>query len=216
MSEENEKLFEQEFVKEESPVEDGSMTMDDDLETPDLEEIDYELGELSDQQKKEVVLKEEDLKKTFIIETAEIRKPILKDIDGKMIPPIFFKKDENGKVLDPDKKGYVSKLILTYKDTDYISIIPNVKWYIGTNQHGKPVLNPWFRTTGLTKEDLNDNFTAQTSKLYFRYCDFLGMKPGKVTQKEFVDGLVGKKVKLINTPYKKHGANRIDVTEFVK
>ena len=189
-----------------------SESLDDDLEAPSVED-EFDLGELSDSEKKEVVLRKEDEGKVFVIESAEIAKPLLRDVDGNFIPPKPFNED------DPDKKGYKTKVKVTYKDSDYISLLPSIKFYVGVNrQTNKKVLNPWFRTNGLTEEHLSDNFTAVISKLYFKYCKFVNKKPGKVTQKEFIESLPGMKVKLsqYKTKWKGNDSYRIDIAEFVK
>ena len=232
MEEENKKLFdsisESEFV-EEMPEQVIASTSDRPkypantmVEAPEEEEI--VLGELSEGVKKEVILKEEDLQvekdkdgkeKKFLIaeiELAVLGKPQLKDADGNPIQPKAF--SEN----DPTKKGYTTKLKIEYKGNNYISLLPNVKWYLGTNKEGKKVLNPWFRTAGLTQDDLDDSFTSVVSKLYYKYCKFVGEEVGKVSQADFVKGLVGKKVKLVQWSdiFKKEKVYRIDIEEFVK
>jgi hypothetical protein len=50
-------------------------------------------------------------------------------------------------------------------------------------------------------EDLEDNFTPELSKLRNLYCKFVDKDPRTVSNKEFVKGLIGKKVEV----YKKTG-----------
>lgn len=177
-------------------------------------ELEFEFGELSDNVKKEVILKEEDYEKVFVIEKVELGKPQLKDADGVPIPPKQFNEK------DPTKKGYVTKLKIEYKDNNYISLIPNVKWYIASrtiNGVVKKILNPWFRTAGLKEEDLEDKFVSEASKLYYRFCKYKGIEPGKMSQSEFVSQLVGQKVKIRQwkEKYKGEMSYRIDIVEFV-
>lgn len=179
-------------------------------ETVEPEE-DFEFGDLSESVKKEVILKDEDKDKIFTITSAELGKPLLKDVDGNSIPPKPFSDN------DLTKKGYKTKLKVEVAEGNYILLIPNIKWYVGT-RNGKKVLNPWFRTTGLKAEDLNDKFVAETSKVYYRYCLFKGVEPGKLSQADFVKGLIGCKIKVKQwaEKYKGEMCYKIDIAEFVK
>ena len=173
---------------------------------------DVEFGELSSSEKKDIMILEEDKTKVFEIESAEILKPRLVDVDGKLIEPKVFNEK------DPTKKGYTTKLSITYKDSNYLSLLPNIKWYIGVNANtGKKVLNPWFNTT-VTKDDLTSQYTSEISKLYFKYCEKFGHVVGKLTQNDFVAGLKGKQVKLKQWSTKWEGTTRyrLDISEFVE
>lgn len=181
---------------------------------PELTEegITYEIGELSDNEQKEVVLKEEDDGKIFRISYSKINEPILKDENGNPIPPKPFK-EKGGKV------GYKTKLKLLYEDTNYVSYIPNIKWYPGINkQTNKPMLSPWF-PIDITEEDLTNQFTPEVSKLYFKFCKFIGVEPGKLTRKDFELQLNGKLAKVKQTKQKRIDGTlgyRIDIEEFVE
>jgi len=190
---------------------------EDDMEsTPTEIEGDFELGEMSSQTKLEVQLKDNDGAdndnegKTFIIENAELVKPRTRDADGNFIEPIVFNPKK------PDQKGYVTKLKITYKDSDYISLIPNIKWYVSSAVKGKKTLNPWFATQ-ITEDKLTDNFTSAISKLYFRFCTKHGYEVGKVPAAQFIKELPGKAVKLEQWQTTFEGAERfrIDIKEFV-
>lgn len=220
MEEENKKLFDSISESEFEDKNEEVSVEPEMVEAP--EEEDIELGELSGNTKKDVVIKQEDLtvegEEKFLIaeiESATPGKPLLKDVDGNPIPPKQF--NEN----DPSKKGYETKLKIEFKDNNYISLIPNIKWYISSREKdGKKVkvLNPWFRTNGLKEEDLEDKFVSEVSKLYIKYCKFTGEEIGKVSQQDFLNGLVGKKVKLVqwSQKYKGDDVYRIDIANFVK
>jgi len=146
-----------------------------------LEDIGF--GELSDAEAKEVQLKPEDANKVFVIEKAEIRKPMLKDANG-VIQPQPFNKEK------PDQVGYVSKMHITFKDSVYTSILGKIRWYIKLNpKTNKKFLQPWFLTKGLDESCLNDNFVSPVSKLYYLVCKKLGKEVGKITQHEFIEYL---------------------------
>ena len=163
-------------------------------------ETEYELEELSDAEKFDVKLAEEDEGKTFEIEAIELGRP---NTSQAVI------------VSETGKELFKTKLKVKYKDTNYMSLLPNIKWYVN-DKNGKKILNPWF-ATNITEEQLQDNFTAETSKLYYRYCIKVDAVVGKVTAKEFVEGLVGMKVKLETTTGKYKGKDwgRIDIKEFI-
>lgn len=213
MDEENKELFdsieESEFL-DEVPTEEAPAMVD----APDEEEV--ILGDLSDIAKKEIILKVEDLDEDGCmiveIESAELGKPKLKDADGNPIPPKQFNET------DASKKGYETKIKIEFKDNNYISLIPNVKWYLGTNKEGKKTLNPWFRTTGLKEADLEDKYVSEASKTYYRYCKFMGQESGKISQAEFIKGLAGKKAKIKqwSDTFKKEKVYRIDIVEFLE
>ena len=210
---ENEELFNEfEEIQEEElkPVVDGKVDGVE-LAPPKEEHIEFEFGNLSSGTKKEVKLKEEDLEKIFVIEKAELAKPKLIDGEGNPIPPKPFSEKS-------DKKGYTTKLKIEFKDNNYISLLPNVKWYLGVNKEGKKVLNPWFRTEGLSEEDLEDRFVAETSKLYYRFCKFKNIAPGKLSKADFINELADKKVKVSQWEdiYRKEKVYRIDIVEFVE
>lgn len=212
-NEENKELLDS-VIKTEDEIEVPTTEENDLEEPPEMDEADFEFGDLSSGVKKDVLLDEslEDDNLIFEIETAELSKPVLKDSDGNFIKPIAFSDN------DPTKKGYKTKLLVSYKENNYISIIPNIKWYIGTNKTtGKKVLNPWFLTNGLNAEKLNDHFTSEVSKLYFRYCIKNDIEPGKLPQEDFIKKLVGCKVRVRQyaDTYKGSKVYRIDVVEFI-
>lgn len=98
--------------------------------------FDYEVeAELSDTEAEDIKIKTEDLENDFIIESAEILTPQLKDADGNFIAPEPFNKEK------PDsKKGYKTKLKLKFKDTSYASFVPNIKWFINIQKDGSKKL----------------------------------------------------------------------------
>lgn len=169
----------------------------------------FVINALSDNETFDVQLNDADKDKVFVIDTARIQDPVTKDSDGKLIEP---KKSNDGK-----QKYYQSKLKITYKDSSYASFIPNIKWYMRTEKD-KTSLSPWFLTK-ITEEDLSNQFTPAISKLYYIYCKKFGYTIGKLTQKQFEEGLVGKKVKLVQykgkNPITGKTGYRIDISDFV-
>ena len=208
---ENEKeLFDE--VEEEAVVEE--------TENKELQEIEEEVefGDISDQVKYDVALEEKDKAKVFVIDTVEMKKPVRLDSNGQTIEPISLSPK------DPTKLGYTTKLVLTFKDTNYAAIVPTVKWYqsvrtVETDGKKKIIktFNPWFNTN-VKKEGLESNQVAQISKLFYRYCEANGLDMKKTTQKNFLDGLVGQKVKLQTESgnYKGNDWAKLTVTEFIK
>lgn len=169
-------------------------------------------GEVSDRIKFDVELNIEDKDRVFEIETVELKKPQLIDSNGNEVEP---KASQN----DPTKLFYESKLILTYKDSNYASIVSTVKWYKQTREeNGKTKIyyNPWFNTN-IVEEQLTDKLTSDISKLFFRYCKKKGLDKKKVTQKAFLEGLKGMKVKLESQKgkYKGNDWAKLVVSEFV-
>lgn len=67
------------------------------------------------------------------------------------------------------------------------------------------------------EEAYEDNFISEVTKLYYRYCQKNNKEFGKVIQKQFVESLVGCKVKVKNSTgvYNGDRWNRIDIVEFV-
>jgi hypothetical protein len=194
-------------------------------------EQDFEFGEISSGENKyQVVLNDEDINKEFVIESAEIMKPVTRDVDGNFIEPKAFNDKQ------PDKKGYVSKVRITYKGTNYLSVIPNVKWYIARgDKPGTKKLNPWFLTK-VTSEKLDDNFTSEIGKMHYKFCKAYGYqveltddekkdatlveknsKKPELSGGQFIKELVGKKVKLSQwkTFYEGGKRFRIDIKEFL-
>lgn len=225
MDEENKKLFEEldKEISEES--------IEEEMESEDsisADEIDYDgdeppmitpsnkkkpiFGELSDKEVKEVIMLSEDKEKVFTIESAEIIKPKLYDDEGKPVEPKPFSEENK------EKKGFVTKLRVVYKDNNYVSLIPNVKWYLRINEDGTQTYSPWFRTKGLDADALKSKFCPVISKLYHKYCLAFEHEVGKFPQASFVKGLVGKKVKLEqwSDDFKNKKVYRIDIKEFVK
>ena len=171
-------------------------------------------SEISDDIVEELVveLAEEDVGKVFTIESVEILEPKTIDDDGNVIPPQPFNKKPDSKI------GYQSKLKITYKDSKYVSLLPNIKWYKRVDkQTQEERYVPWFNINNLDDNSLNDQFTAQTSKLYYKFCVKFGMTPGKVPRLTFIKELVGKNVKLsqYKTKYEGSMRYRIDIEEFV-
>jgi len=178
----------------------------------ELEEEGFEIGELSDKKPLEIELKEEDKGKVFEIEDVEKLPPKTKDEEGKFISPKAFSDKPDSKV------GYKSKLKITFKDSDYVSYVPNIKWYPGVTKDGRKILNPWFPIKGLTEEKVKSKYTPEISKLYYKFCNFKGIEPGKITQQEFIEHLKGEKGKLGQYSEEFNGkmSHRIDIEEFVE
>lgn len=181
-----------------------SLTQEDDM-------VDVELEELSDEVSGVVQLEEGDVGKPFTIKNAFIKKPIFRNADGTLIEPKASRTNEK-------RKYYVSKLIIEY-DTGkrYTSIVPNVKWYVKT-ENGKMSLSPWF-ATNIKEDDLEDQFVPVISKLYYKYCVAYKQEVGSVSMKDFIANLSGKTVILKQHKQKNPDTGkigyRIDITEFV-
>ena len=170
-----------------------------------------EIAELSDSENKQVILAEEDEGAVFEIENAEIQKPKLEGVNGP-IPPEPFNPNK------PEQKGYTSKMHITYKGNNYISILGKIRWYVSVKE-GKTVITPWFNTRGLDENCLEDQFCSPVSRLYYLACVFKNVEPGKMTQKEFIDFLnAGRKVKVkqFKTKFEGEWRYRVDIVEIVE
>lgn len=130
-------------------------------------------------------------KNAFEIISAEILKPILKDSNGNRIDP--EEKTDNGKVTS---RFYSSKLEIKVKDRPYKIHVAGIKWFVNDN-----TLNPSFRTDFVEKADLK--YISEIQKLYWKVCDLLGYdktqknKDKILSKKQFIDSLVGLKIKLV-------------------
>ena len=178
----------------------------------EVEEVAF--GDFSNQIKYDVEIEDADKGKVFEIETVEMKTPIMTDANGQPIKAQALSPN------DPTKVGYTTKLVLTFKGTNYAAIVPSIKWYKSTqtiDNKLKTFYNPWFNTN-IKEEQLNDNLVSEISKLFFRYCKTQQLDMKKVTQKQFVDGLKGQKVKLETKKgkYKGKDWSKITVIEFVK
>jgi hypothetical protein len=129
-------------------------------------------------------------KNAFEIISAEILKPIVKDAQGNKIKP--DEKVENNKVTS---RFYTSKLEIKVKDRPYKIHVAGIRWFVNGE-----MLNPSFRTDFVEKADLK--YISEIQKLYWKVCDLLGFdktqknKDKILTKKQFIDSLVGLKVKL--------------------
>jgi hypothetical protein len=199
-----------------APKKEPSAPPKDDMEDPS----DYEIGELSDAEQFDVQLKPEDKtqkdgkvisNKEFVIESVGIQQDKIRQLLMNKEPFVVFNDKK------PDQKGYQTRLQINYADSTYVSLIPAIRWYPTKDKDtGKNTLVPWFSRI-ITEDKLYDPMTSTISKLYFRYCKFVGQEVGKVTQKEFLEGLVGKKVVLEEweTMYNGKKSYRLDIREIV-
>ncbi len=166
----------------------------DKVEQPVMEEPEeVSFGDVSDNIKFDVQLTPEDTDKVFEIATVEMRKPILIDANGNEVEPKHSKKD-------PKKVYYQTKLVVTFKDSNYAAILPNIKWFKQlVQENGKTIAlyKPWFNTN-VTEKDLSNKQVSEVSKTFYRYCKAKKLDVKKVTQKQFLTGLVGSKVKLVS------------------
>jgi hypothetical protein len=187
----------------------------DDMIVPD----DYSIAELSDEIKKEIRLRDEDKttkderiisNKPFVVAAVDMQEDVIRRGINKKEPMKAFNPKK------PDQIGYVSKLRITYEDTSYVSLIPSVRWYPEKNDKGKLVLNRWFNLM-VSAKDINNPMVSTISKLYYKYCLSIGKEPGKVSIKEFIHGLVGKKVILEQWmgEYEGKPVFRLDIHTFV-
>jgi hypothetical protein len=218
------KMNEQETVQKE-PISEEAIEAPEENDTA-LEDVstdveDVEFGDVSDSVLKSVELLPEDTEEVdgkkvskgwYKIEDVEWAKPYLKEADGTPIPPTKFN-PTNPK----SKEGYKTKAKITYKDSNYVSNLPSIKWFKNV-QDGKTFYNPSFRTD-LTKKSLNDNFVAEIEKLYVRYCQKIGVRIGSVSKKQFQDDLKNYEVRLsqyYDTRTEPHKPVRLDIFDFRK
>lgn len=188
-------------------------------ESKPMEDIeDYVYEEPSDTIKFDVELSVEDKDKIFEISNAEFQKAKTKDSLQNHIKPEPFNDKQ------PDKVGYKAKMLVNFKDTNYAAIIPSIRWYANkeiktVNGVKKEVLHlkSWFNKS-VTKENYNNQQTSEVARLYFDYCNHIGQPVGKVTDRQFLDGLVGKKVKLktVKGNYLSKDWAKLVIVEFVK
>jgi hypothetical protein len=193
-----------------NPVNKNATPVPTEKEAPEI--VEYDLVGLNDSENKRIILEKKDLEKTFVISSARVLEPVLKDNDGNFIPPKKLSDKADAKI------GYKTKLEILYEDSDIVSYIPNIKWYPGVDrQTNRKVLKSWFGTD-IKEEDLEDNFIPVISKLYYAFCKFKGIEVGKLGRAEFVKDLVGETVVLKQAKYKKLDGSfgyRVDIKEFV-
>jgi hypothetical protein len=178
------------------------------VQADDSEDV---FSELDDTPKYEKMLKPEDEGKTFIIEKAEKRNPIVKDNMGNRIPPRQMSKT------DKTKLGYSTVLQIFLKDTDYVVNVSGITEYVTKLSPTKYQYNPWFQTD-VKEEDLDDQFTSMISRLFFKYCKFKKLDITKVGRREFQKGLIGMKVKVKNRKGKFEGKEYVktEIVDFVE
>jgi len=211
---------ESEAVKKEAPAADTTEKKDtiekkDTMVTPS----EFSVGDLSDEQRMEAKLRDEDKatedneiisNRPFIIESVDMQEDAIRRLiaRGEEMQPFNPQK--------PEQIGYQTRLRIKYENSNYVSLIPSIRWYPSVNNEGKKVLQPWFNVV-IKENDLDNSMVSTISKLYFRYCEHVGKEVGKVTQKDFVTGLVGKKVILKQwmTTFQGKPAFRLDVHKFV-
>lgn len=206
MNQENEEFFKEQDVETSynkpstSEVKEKTISNNDEIK-------DYILGGLSDKEKmlisfidgEDIEVKEfkdvdgnttkiKYLKKPLEIASVKILQPRLINVDGEKIEPEVTK-GKDGKEL----KFYTTKVEVLYKDSMYKSLIPSVRWWVNGDR-----LDPSFMTKFSDKLDMK--FITDLTKVYWKFCDAFGYDktqahPDKVlTQRQFIDGLVGKKV----------------------
>ncbi len=174
------------------------------------------VGGLAEEQSTEVKLKDEDKttennkiisNRTFTIKEVSIREDLIQRNIKDNVPMEVFNDEK------PDELGYTTKLRILYEDTDYASYIPTIKWYYNDKQGS---LDPWIYRGELKEHQFEDRMISTITKLYNRYCKFIGVEVGKVTTKDFVEGLVGKKVVLEQnmSEYKGKTGFRLDIYAF--
>ncbi len=150
------------------------------------------------------------VKGEFEIEKVVIGEPRLKDAEGNFIPPTPFNPTK------PEQKGYKVKLHIFYKDSDYVSYLPSCRWYAGVDKNtGKKTLKAWIDTR-IDEKNAKSDKKSVVSKLYFKYCR--NFETPELGAEDFIAGLVGKKVKLVQWTDEYLGKERfrVDIDEFLK
>jgi hypothetical protein len=232
---ENKKLFEES----ENGKSQGEQ-FDEELETQELQTTnstntmrEYKMNELKDEQEYIVELDEpaenleikeiEDadgnknkikyLKTPLVIASVRILQPRTLDNDGKIIPPIEKLSKKTGKV----NKYYTSKVEILYENSRYKSMVSHIRWWVN-----KDTLSPTFVTQHTDNIDMK--YVTEITKLYWKFCDNFGYdktqtdKNKILSQKKFMDELVGKKVKIkeLTGIYDGESWTKLSIDSFIK
>jgi hypothetical protein len=135
--------------------------------------------------------------RTLTIKSYSFTKPKVVDQDGNTIPPKETLKDQ--------KKYYPGKLVLKFEEDSLIEYYPNFHYFVMDN--GKVNMTAKVNRGG-------DN---EVSKLFRMVVGKMGKPADEVSDKEFFDYLVGKKVKVqtVKGTFKNKAWFRNDVIEIL-
>lgn len=127
---------------------------------------------------------------------------------------LFLKKASarDVKISRSGTKQYIeTRLVITYKDSEYISSLPKIMWF--EDKYTPNQWSPTFRKITTDKE-YTSQFTNVVSKLYYKYCQ--QFKVEKLGIEEFFEKLVGKKVQLVEYVGEFDGKTfrRLDIHQF--
>jgi len=215
--EQQKKIFDEKTIlKEEKEEDEESFTFN---ELPDNQEYkvkfsedeDVEVKTFKDAEGNETKIKI--MKMPLEIESARILLPRIKDVDGNIIPPLETISKKNNRKL----KYYVSKVEILYKDSNYKSLVPSIRWWVNGSQ-----VTPSFKTEFVENVDLK--YITDITKLYWKFCDAYGYDKTKkdetkiLSQKQFINELVGKKaiIKELTTFYQDQWRFKLAIDSFVK
>jgi hypothetical protein len=211
MNQENQEFFNEQEVETTYNRQDNSAEKKVDVskttQIADNETKSFILGDLSDKEKMLIAFSDDEdidikefkdidgnvtkikyLKHPLEIASVKILGPKLKNVDGDPIEPEVTR-GKDGKEL----KFYTTKVEVLFKDSRYKALIPSVRWWVNGER-----LDPSFMTK--FNEKLDMKFITDLTKTYWKYCDTFGYDktqthPDKVlTQRQFIEGIVGKNV----------------------
>jgi len=132
------------------------------------------------------------------------------DLAIKKISSGEFEKSRDGKT-----QWVQTRLEITYEgDRNYKTSLPNLKWFEA--RYTPKLYTPSFKKVSTEKEYQN-KFTSMVSKLYYKFCVQFSREPGSFVIEEFFEGLIGKKVQLVEYQDEFDGKTfrRLDVWKFV-
>jgi len=155
------------------------------LKAPSLDDLD----DTPQSQKYRMVTSDTEWKDGTVltVERVRLQPPFVKDKDGNIVEP----------ETSPNGKYYKAKLVLDFAEevngTKIKQSVPSI--YYGVNEDGSINKVPGI-PQACDDESLEDNMTSSLAKLRNKYCKFVKKSPKDVSNKEFAQGLVGKKVSL--------------------
>lgn len=146
--------------------------------------------------------------KVLKIERVRLQPPYTTDFEGNTIEP---QESKNGKY-------YKAKMILEFEESDgvkYKQGIPSI--YYGVNEKGEVNSVPGM-PQACDESQLDDPMTSSLAKLRRIYADFIGKDAKDISNKEFAQGLVGKKVNMKKVSGKYQGREwaKLIVDKFVE
>lgn len=122
---------------------------------------------------------------------------------------------EFNKSRDGNTQWVQTRLEIFYEgDSNYKTSLPNLKYF--EDRYVPKLYTPSFKKI-TTEKEYNNQFTSMVSKLYYKYCIQFSKELGNFGIEDFFEGLIGKKVQLVEFEDEWDGKTfrRLDIFKFV-